>query len=434
MAAARLAVLPDMTAVRLSADWLVPVVGPPVRNGAVLVGEDGRIAAAGPEASVPAPPGVPAHRHAGVLLPGLVNAHTHLELTGLRDVASPEDFPAWIRAIRRRKEERTRANYLEAARAGLRACWAGGVTTIADTGDSGAVIEALAETGGSGVAYQEVFGPHPDQLSESLAGLKARVGELLRFENRRVRLGVSPHAPYTVSGPLFRAVAAIADEEDLPLAVHLAESDAEQQLIEKGGGPFAEAWVARGIPLPDSLVQLDSPLPIRTPARWLQALGVLGPATLAIHGVRLDPEDIHLLARHDVAVAHCPVSNARHGHGEAPLRALLAAGIRVGLGTDSEASVGPLDLFAEMRAARRIGGLSAEETLRLATLEGALAIGVADVGALAEGYWGDVGTVRRSEGQTVGGIADPLEYVLDAGPGDVVGTWLTGSRVYDRTV
>lgn len=426
-----------MTAVRLSADWLVPVVGPPVRNGAVLVGEDGRIAAAGPESSVPAPPGVPAHRHPGVLLPGLVNAHTHLELTGLRDLASPEDFPAWIRAIRRRKEARTRTDYLEAARAGLRACWSGGVTTIADTGDSGAVIEVLAETGGSGVVYQEVFGPHPDQRPESLAGLKARIGELLRFENRRVRLGVSPHAPYTVSGPLFRAVAAHADEEDLPLAVHLAESDAEQQLIEKSAGPFAEAWVARGIPLPDSLAQLDSPLPIRTPAHWLQALGVLGPTTLAIHGVRLDPEDVHLLARHDVAVAHCPVSNARHGHGEAPLRALLAAGIRVGLGTDSEASVGPLDLFAEMRAARRIGGLSAEETLRLATLEGALAIGVADVGAVAEGYYADL-TVVVGEGgrgrERTGGIADPLEVVLAASPSAVSATWLAGSQVYGPTV
>ncbi|HEX9166576.1 MAG TPA: amidohydrolase family protein [Gemmatimonadales bacterium] len=422
-----------MTAVRLSADWLVPIVGPPVRDGAVLVGEDGRIAAAGPDSAVPAPPGIPAHRHPGVILPGLVNAHTHLELTGWRDVAPPDDFPTWIRTIRRRKEARTAAEYLDAARAGLRACWAGGVTTIADTGDSGAVIEALAEAGGSGVAYQEVFGPDPGQLADSMTGLKARVTSLTRFEGPRIRLGVSPHAPYTVSGPLFRAVADFADQDDLPLAVHVAESGAEQQLIAASAGPFAEAWAARGIPLPDSLAQLDQPLPIRTPVRWLDALGVLGPTTLAIHAVRIDPEDVHILARHDVAVAHCPVSNARHAHGEAPLRALLAAGIRVGLGTDSEASVGPLDLFAEMRAARRIGGLSAEETLRLATLEGALAIGAADVGAVAEGYWADLTLVGRADGQAGRrAVEDPNELLVNAAPGDVAVTWQAGNVVFRR--
>jgi 5-methylthioadenosine/S-adenosylhomocysteine deaminase len=420
-----------MPAIRLSADWVLPIVGPPVREGAVLVGDDGRITAVGPSSAVPAPPGVPSERFPGVLLPGLVNAHTHLELTGLQDVAPPEDFPGWIRTIRRLKEARGAAEYRDAARAGLRACWAGGVTTVADTGDSGAVIEALAEAGGSGVAYHEVFGPHPDQLAASLAGLKDQVAGLRRFEGPRVRLGVSPHAPYTVSGPLFRAVAAWADEEDLPLAVHVAESEAEQQLMAASAGPFAEAWEARGIPLPDSLLQFDRPLPIRTPVRWLHALGVLGPTTLAIHGVRLDPEDIHLLARFDVAVAHCPVSNASHGHGEAPLRALLAAGIRVGLGTDSEASVGPLDLFAEMRAARRIGGLSAEEALRLATLEGALAIGVADVGAMAEGFYADLTVVGRSDGQTGGrAVDDAMEFVLAAGPADVTATWQAGRSVH----
>src|SRR5512139_925312 len=134
-----------MPPLRLAAAWVLPVVGPPIRDGAVLIGKDGRISVVGPGAEVPSPPGVPAARYGGVLLPGLVNAHTHLELTGLRDVAPPEDFPGWIRTIRRLKEARRPAEYLDAARAGLRACWAGGVTTVADTGDSGAVIEALSE-------------------------------------------------------------------------------------------------------------------------------------------------------------------------------------------------------------------------------------------------------------------------------------------------
>ena len=418
-----------MPALRLRAPWVLPIAGPPIADGAVLVGDDGRILAIGPDQAVPKPPGVPSERFSdAVILPGLVNAHTHLELTGYRGQVEEDDFPAWIRRIRQLKTERTPAEFAAAARGGLQACWASGVTTIADTGDSGAVIEALATAGGSGIVYHEVFGPHPAQCGESLALLEQRVRDLTRYTGDRVRLGVSPHAPYTVSGPLYRAVAAYADREDLPMAVHLAESVAETALIASGSGPFAEAWRGRGIPLPDDLSHLDRPLPIRTPVRWLEAHGVLGPETLAIHLVQVDPEDIHLLARYDVAVAHCPLSNARHGHGEAPLRQLLSAGLRVGLGTDSEASVGTLDLFAEARAARRIGDLTAAETLSLMTLDGAIAIGMEDVGCLAEGAWGDL---------TVLGVPAPAdrvveEAVLAAGPASVRATFLGGREVWRR--
>jgi 5-methylthioadenosine/S-adenosylhomocysteine deaminase len=422
-----------MPAIRLSAPWVVPVVDPPISYGAVLIGEDGRILAVGPDAEVPSPPGVPEERYSrSVLIPGLVNAHTHLELTGMAGQAPVDDFPAFVRTIRRLKRERTEAESRDAARQGVRNLWAGGVTTVADTGDSGAVIEALAELGGSGIVYHEVFGPHPDQLEESMTGLRLRLMELQLLVGPRVRLGVSPHAPYSVSGPLYRAVAELADEQDLVIAVHLAESRAEQQLIESGAGPFAEAWQARGIPLPDSVEQLADPLPVRTPTRWLEANRVLRPDTLAIHAVRVDPEDISLLARNDVAVAHCPLSNALHRHGEAPLRALLDAGLRVGVGTDSEASVGTLDLLAEAREARKIGRLSAVEALRLATLDAALAIGMPDVGGLSDGYWGDVAVVDFSGMALRKFTSDPVELAVSATSADIAATWLAGRQVWHR--
>lgn len=422
-----------MPAIRLSASWIVPVVEAPVADGAVLVGDDGRMLAVGPESDVPRPPGVPeAHFPDGLLIPGLVNAHTHLELTGLAGRAPEDDFPSWIRTIRRLKQDRTPEEFRDAARAGLRQCWAGGVTTVAETGDSGAVVEALAEIGGSGIVFHEVFGPHPAQLDESVGGLRDRLDDLARFAGPRVRLGVSPHAPYSVSGPLYRAVARLAEERDLPMAVHLAESAAEQQLIEASAGPFAEAWRSRGIPLPDSLEQFDGPLPIRTPVRWLEANGVLRPDTLAIHVVRVDADDINLLARADVAVAHCPLSNARHGHGEAPLRALLAAGLRVGVGTDSEVSVGALDLFAEAREARRIGRLSAGEALSLVTIDAALAIGMPDVGGLAPGFWGDVCLLDVAAMPLRQFTSDPAELAMAAAPGNVAATWLAGREVWRR--
>jgi 5-methylthioadenosine/S-adenosylhomocysteine deaminase len=352
------------------------------------------------------------------IVPGFVNVHTHLELTGFAGQVEDDDFAAWIRRLRELKDRCGTEEYLAAARRGLADCWASGVTTIADTGDRGVVIRALAECGGSGIAYQEVFGPHPDQARESLDGLRTRVAELRRFESSRVRLGVSPHAPYTVSGPLYRGVGELARTEGLPVAVHLAESPAETQLLRAADGPFAEAWRRRGIPLPA--------LPGRSPVAWLAEHGVLGERTLCIHVVQVDREDVARLAAAGVAVAHCPLSNLRHGHGSAPLGSLLAAGLRIGLGTDSVVSVNRLDLLAEARAARTLGALSSERALALVTLDGARALGLADeVGSLAPGKWGDLAIVRARDSQEA-----PAEQVLAAVAEDIVATYVGGRQVF----
>ncbi|HTL04299.1 MAG TPA: amidohydrolase family protein [Gemmatimonadales bacterium] len=412
---------------------MLPIDAEPIPEGAVLIGADGRIAAVGPAAAVPAPPDAESLVYpAAILLPGLVNTHTHLELTGFEPTAAELDFPRWILSIRRLKQVRPPEEFRAAARRGLRACWAGGVTTVADTGDSGAVLEALAALGGSGLVYHEIFGPHPDQRAESLALFEQRMAALLPLASRRVRLGVSPHAPYSVSGPLYAAAAEWARRRSLPLAVHLAESPAERDFVERGMGPFADAWTARGIPL------LDDPShhpraagpgrQPRTPVQWLDAHGVLGPDTLCIHAVQLGPEDVELLARRQVAVAHCPLSNAAHRHGNAPLTELLEAGVRVGLGTDSVASVGPLDLLAEARAARRLAGLSDAAALALATLHGARALGLGDeLGSLTPGKWGDLAVVSAEPGPD---RRTPETAVLTAQAGAVTLTVLGGQIVH----
>jgi 5-methylthioadenosine/S-adenosylhomocysteine deaminase len=362
----------------------VPVETPPISDGAVLVGAEGRILAVGPDAKVPTPPGcVQEHLAGAALLPGFINTHTHLELTGLDGQVPEQDFPAWIRHIITLKTARSPAEYLEAARQGVRDSWAAGVTTVADTGDSGAVVEALSELGGSGIAYQEVFGPDPDQAEDALEAVTRRLGELARFTSARVRLGLSPHAPYSVSSLLYRLVAAYAAEHVLPVAVHLAESEDETLLLARGSGGFARSWESRAIPLP--------PPPGRSPVAWLDQNGVLSPRTLCIHVVRAGDADLEILARRGAAVAHCPRSNRRHGHGAAPLAQMLRRGLRVGVGTDSVASVAPLDLLAEVRAAREIAGLDAEAAMRLVTLDAARALGLdRDIGTLKQGKWGDL--------------------------------------------
>ncbi|MEE9198038.1 MAG: amidohydrolase family protein, partial [bacterium] len=223
--------------------------GPVILRGAVLIHGDGRIAAVGPDAEVPRPDDADVEDFPdAVLLPGLVNVHTHLELTTLSGAIEDEEFFDWIRHVRRAKQALSAEEFLAAAEQGVQDAWACGITTVGDTGDSGAVVEALSRLGGRGVVFQEVFGPHPDQAAGAISALEGRVAELAGRAGSTVRVGVSPHAPYTVSAALYRLVAELAIREDLPVALHIAESADEVALVARGEGPFAALWQSRGIP------------------------------------------------------------------------------------------------------------------------------------------------------------------------------------------
>jgi 5-methylthioadenosine/S-adenosylhomocysteine deaminase len=380
---------------RIRAGRVHPVTAPPIEDGAVLVGDDGKIAAIGPQSRIPHPPGSEGLEFRdAVLVPGLVNAHTHLELTLLTEKNDPEQsFPRWIRRVRALKEETAAEQFDAGAEQGLRDCWAQGVTCVADTGDSGAAIRALFRLGGRGIAYHEVFGPDPAQADPSLQGLKKKLHELRRFTSFDAALGVSPHAPYTVSAPLYRAVAEYARRDGLPIAVHLAESREESAFVRDGEGPFAAAWGDRGIPVAARRM---------SPVQFLHSLGVLRLGTLCIHTVQLDAQDIATLAASQVGVAHCPLSNRAHGHGTAPLAELRKAGVPVGLGTDSVVSVGSLDLWGEAQAA----GLDGEDALRMLTIEGARALCMEKVvGSLEVGKQGDLAVLGGLTPQRPGVLA-----------------------------
>ena len=365
---------------RIRAGSVHPVTAPPIEDGAVLVDDRGTIAAVGPHPLVPTPPGARelAFPHAS-LVPGLVNTHTHLELTHLADKNAEREFARWIRALRTLKDATTPDGFARAAERGVRDGWAAGVTCVADTGSTGAPLEALARLGGRGIYYQEVFGPDPGQCAASMEELRRALDRLSPFATSPLSLGVSPHAPYTVSEPLYRAVADLAGRDALPLAVHLAESRAETMLVRDGTGPFADALHARGF-----AVRAHN----CSPVQYLVQLGVLASGNcLAIHCVQVDGPDIESLRGAGVAVAHCPRSNRAHGHGTAPLAAFRRAGLRVGIGTDSVVSVGDSSLLAEAAAA----GLEGEDALRMLTIEGASALGLErEIGSLEVGKQADL--------------------------------------------
>jgi 5-methylthioadenosine/S-adenosylhomocysteine deaminase len=248
----------------------------------------------------------------------------------------------------------------------------------------------MIEAGVRGVMYQEVFGPDPSQCATSLAELRAKMDALRPRQTPLVRAGVSPHAPYTVSDPLYAAVAGYASRESLPVAVHIAESEPERQLVEQGDGPFAAGLRRRGIPVAPRA---------RSSIALLERHGVLAARPLLIHCVRLDRDDIGVIARARAPVAHCPISNAKLGHGTAPLLELLDAGITVGIGSDSVASNNRMDMLAESRAVilaqrarlARHDVLCARDALHLATLGGARALGLdAETGSLEVGKSADL--------------------------------------------
>jgi cytosine/adenosine deaminase-related metal-dependent hydrolase len=370
------------------------VTAPPLEDGAVLIDGTGRISAVGRNADVPTPHAARAmHFPDAELLPGLVNCHTHLELTHLGGGAKHDEpeFLTWIRRIRELKDATSAEAFYEAALAGVRDCWARGVTCIAETGSTGAAVRALHDLGGRGIVYQEVFGPDPEAVPVSMFQLKSTLHWLRRLQTAQLRLGVSPHAPYTVSPSLYQVVAAYARDQQLPIAVHVAESREETALVRDGAGPFADALRARGIPIVPRHC---------SPVAYLVQLGVVQPGTLCIHSVQVDEADIELLRGAGATVAHCPRSNSAHRHGRMPLDLFRKAGVPLGIGTDSVVSVGDLDLWADAGAA----GFSGDAAIRALTLDGARALGWdSDIGSLEVGKAGDVivQTVRPSDRPTV---------------------------------
>ncbi len=393
----------------LLADWVVPVSSAPLADAGVRVAE-GRILEVGPAAELRAGCGDEEIRSfpGCALLPGFINSHTHLELSAFRGFAPPSSFGPWMLRLLLARRKLHTADYEASALWGAYECLRCGITSLADTAYDGVAVARAA--GGAGLrarVYQEVFGLDDAVLPATMERLESAVGRLQKEAaavGPLVEAGVSPHAPYTVSASLYREAARFARRAGLRLATHVAESPAEVELLARGTGPIVRAYQAARLWNSGSW----RPPQLR-PIAYVGAAGALTPETLVIHAVQVDEEEIEFLASSGAAVAHCPRSNARLRCGAAPIAELLAAGVPVGLGTDSLASNDSLDMFAEMRTALRTSEqrasaagsspLTAEQALRLATLEGARALGWGDrTGSLEPGKSADVVAVRLPRG------------------------------------
>ena len=399
---------------RYHARWVLPITQPPIEMGTV-VENDGVITYVGARAGAPA--GEDYELGESILLPGLVNTHTHLELTAMRGFLEDGRFTEWIDKLRRsRNEVLDEEMLLDSARFGIVEGLEAGITTFADTCSSGVALRALGELGVRGIMYQETFGPDPSQADAAMRELEARIDKLEPEQTDLVSLGVSPHAPYTVSDRLYEATARFAAKRNLPMAMHIAESDAEEEIVTRGSGEFADRWVRRGISVAKRA---------RSPVELLERLGALDRGPLLIHCVRVDAADIEIMARHRCSVAHCPASNAKFGHGIAPLLPIIAAGIRVGIGSDSVASNNRMDVLDEARlavlihraATRRHDAFGAHQALELATIGGARALDLdSRVGSLEVGKDADLAAFTTDIPRTTP-LGDPYSAAIFALPG-----------------
>jgi 5-methylthioadenosine/S-adenosylhomocysteine deaminase len=370
-----------------SADWVVPVGAPPLAGGAVLV-EGDRIAAVDDAARLrTAHPGATLIDLPGcVLAPGFVNLHSHIEYAAYSGLGDGLAFGPWIAAHTRRTWRLGREGLDAMAALGAAECLRSGMTTVVDAAYSGAAVAACSTAGLRAIVAIEAFGGDDADAAEVVAALAGRIDALSADAGPRVELALSPHAPFTVGLALFGGMVELARARGMHVITHLGESRHELDAMVGGTGVLARSVAPYG----------------RHPILELAERGLLGPETVVAHAVHVEDADIAALAATGAAVAHCPRSNALLGCGVAPLARLRAAGIRVGLGTDSPSSALSLDMFDELRAALMLArasagdpeALSTATALQMATLDGARALGLEDRGALAPGMLADLIAVR----------------------------------------
>ena len=387
------------------AAWVCPIDRAPIRNGWVAVNDSGRIAGVGE-------PTDPVGHHVRdlgrvALLPGLVNAHTHLELSWLRGrVPSASSFTGWITQLfaqRRAPERVDDPRVLAAAADAAREARASGTVAVGDISNSLASVDAIATSGLHGLVFHELLG------FKERDGRVVEASHLAREQARArgVRVSLAPHAPYSVSPELFQAIRKAVDESALPItSVHLGESPEEVEMLALGTGAWPRMLQVVGA-WRDDWVH-----PATGPVEYLDRLGVIDARTLVAHGVQFDDRALERLAVIGATLVTCPRSNQWVGVGVPPIERFYKSGVAVAIGTDSLASVADLNLFSELKTMRWLAPrVPARDLLMSATLVGARALGLdRTLGTITAGKLAEIlavalpGSVEDVEEYLVGGV------------------------------
>lgn len=365
------------------ARWIVPISQPPIRDGWVRV-ERGRVVALGPHrrGERAAPDDI--DLGSVVVLPGLVNAHTHLELSWMRGrIPETDRFSDWVRrliAIRQGRNEAVDPEAQSAIRESIAEAKRCGTALLGDISNTLASAIPLARSDVAAVVFRELIGFKSDNVA-MLA--EAAFRELAALpKNGMIRYALAPHAPYSVSPLLFGAInSALMREPFTPCSVHLGESAEEVEFLQSGGGAWRRLLEDLGAWDPSWVA------PKCDPVEYLDRMGFVNDRLLAVHGVQLQPRALDHLAKRGATLVTCPRGNVLTGAGTPPVSAFYSARVRVAVGTDSLASVPDLNLFSELAELRRLAPeVAASSILDSATIIGARALGFdADFGSIDPG-------------------------------------------------
>jgi|CZKU01.1.fsa_nt_gi cytosine/adenosine deaminase-related metal-dependent hydrolase len=379
-----------------------------VRDGAVVVDASGTVVEVGPAADVlPRHAGLPVERARGVLLPGLVNAHTHLELSALRgQVTGGAGFVPWVEHMIGVRAEAFPEDDAEAIEQAVAELDAFGTVAVGEVTNSLSAVQPLARRGIVGRIFHEVFGIERASLEQRVADLPKIMAERVgAWPTLELDYAPSPHTLYTTHPAVVRRLAREARERGSRVSLHLAEHAAERRFLEHGDGPIP-GWYELRLKLRRDLLEW----PGKSPIALADDLGALGPHVICVHLTDARPEELELVARRGAPVVFCPRSNLFIETRLPPLLNARAAGILPALGTDSLASNASLDVLAEARAlADRFPTVPASELVRMATWEGARALGRDDLGRIVRAARPGLFSIEGD----AGAIADdPCAFVL----------------------
>jgi len=356
--------------IRYHASWVLPIGDPPIRDGWVAVDRD-RVVALGKRA----PGDTTAERDLGsvAILPGLVNAHTHLELSYLRGALPPaSELVAWIRNVigaRRSHPDPEAADIVQSIECGIEESIRSGTAVVGDISNTLATWGPLERSQLAALVFYELIRFTPTDADVFVEAACRKLDALA--STARVRTSLAAHAPYSVAPLVLRAIRRASDRDPFArCSVHVSEAVEEVEFIKTGGGPFRvlledlgvwnPSWVAPGV----------------SPVQYLDESGFLDSRVLAVHGVQMSPGDLSRLVARGVTLVICPRSNRHTGAGAPPLEAFYASGVRVAIGTDSLASSPDLSVFAELATMRALApSVPAPTLLDSATRQGARALG-----------------------------------------------------------
>jgi 5-methylthioadenosine/S-adenosylhomocysteine deaminase len=387
----------------LCSRFVIPVSAPYIEDGAVLV-RDGVISAVGTAEELKAAHPDEEARDFGrsAILPGFVDLHTHLENSVLRGIVDDLPYSQWKMALDRRQAALSEEDWADSAELGALEAIQSGITTIADITERGSSGRAAAKAGLRGVVYREIETMVKAEIGPTMAAARGDLAAWRETLPTRIEVGVSPHSLFTCHPELLAAVSELAQAESLRVSTHLAGSRDEYDFVRWGSSSLAIDYQGDDMEWQDTSWLPTGVSPVRYALQW----GLFDvPELLAVHCIQVDDEDIDILAKHDVAVANCARCAAKLGMGTTPLSAFFEHEMRVGIGTDSPASNNTIDFFDEMRIGlllqRSTAGealfYTAETSIRMATLEGARALGIDEhVGSLDVGKAADIIAVDLS--------------------------------------